>query len=373
MGRRHVHKPISGSHALRSLDGWGRQQQCQWHWPSTPCLQSPDSQAPNARHQHPEKHQSSNNIPRRFGNWTFSGAWSLEFGASQRSPGPKTVNLKSSIKDRGFTLIELLVVIAIIAILAAILLPVLSSAQKHALKVADISNLHQWGGAFQMYGNDNNDSMPAGWYDPNGMWMVALQPFIPNCNIGGPLCFCPTATTQIRSSLPAGQTWTTTGTTFLCWGIMGSNGYPVGSSATPAGGTSNWGRSGMAGSYGFNGWMANPPAGADAGDPVATNYWRKLTVAGRMANAPLFGDCVWQGTNPTPGDTPPVQPGDCAVDATMPCFCIPRHPGRDPEDMTFIDGSASWVGLRQLWQLPWSKNWVPPNSVLWPKWLLSYN
>ncbi|MGH7940861.1 MAG: prepilin-type N-terminal cleavage/methylation domain-containing protein [Limisphaerales bacterium] len=291
--------------------------------------------------------------------------------------GPEAVsavqpfNVITNPDKSGFTLIELLVVIAIIAILAAILLPVLSSAEKHALKIADISNLHQWGIGFQVYGNDNNDSMPAGWYDPDGMWMVAFQPYIPNCEIGGKMCFCPTAASQFRSSLA--NFWVTTGTTYLAWGIMGTNGYPIGSSGTPAGGTSNWGRPGMAGSYGFNGWMANPTASEDAGDSQATNYWRKLTVAGRMPEAPLFGDCVWQGSNPTPSDAPPNAPGDCEVDATMPCFCIPRHPGRDPEDMAFIDGSASWVGLRQLWQLPWSKNWTPPKSVLWPKWLLSYN
>ncbi len=280
-------------------------------------------------------------------------------------------NVSTTPAKRGFTLIELLVVIAIIAILAALLLPVLGSAQKHALKIACISNLRQWGLGFQVYGNDNNDSMPTGWYDPNGMWMVSLQPYIPNCNIGGTMCFCPTAVNPVRSSLP--NFWITTGITYVPWGIMATNGYTIGSSMTPSGGTSVWGRAGMAGSYGFNGWMANPTPAEDAGDPVATNYWRKLTIAGRFANAPLFGDCVWQGTNPTPADAPPTASGTCQVNATMPCFCIPRHQSRTPEDMVFVDGSASSVGLRQLWQLPWSKNWVPPKSVLWPSWLLSYN
>lgn len=273
---------------------------------------------------------------------------------------------------RGFTLIELLVVIAIIAIIAAILLPVLAAAKKRALAIQCVANLHQWGLGFHIYGNDNNDSMPAGWYDPNGMWMVALQPYIPGCQIGGTMCFCPTAVEQLRSSLPPGDTWVTTGTTFIAWGIMGTNGYPIASSGTPAGGTSNWGRAGMAGSYGFNGWAANPGA-ADAGDPQASRYWQKLTAAGRIPGVPLFADCVWQGTNPTPTDTPPGHAGDCPVAATMPCFCIARHPGRSPQMMTFVDGSVSSVGLRQLWQLPWSKNWVPSSNILWPRWLLSYN
>ncbi len=88
-----------------------------------------------------------------------------------------------------FTLIELLVVIAIVAVLAAILLPVLSKAKQQGNVVATLSNMKQMGAAMLLYAGDNNFLLPNRVQNASNpgatpdKWPTALKPYIQDTRV----------------------------------------------------------------------------------------------------------------------------------------------------------------------------------------------
>ncbi len=87
-------------------------------------------------------------------------------------------------RQSAFTLVELLMVVAIIAVLAALLLPAITTIREKATRVNCMSRLRSWAMGLEGYAQDNRGQLPASKYsstnlgvnfEPAHMW-VSIQP-----------------------------------------------------------------------------------------------------------------------------------------------------------------------------------------------------
>lgn len=212
-------------------------------------------------------------------------------------------------KRIGFTLVELLVVIAIIALLLAVLVPVLGKAKEQAKNVVCRSNLKQWVVMFNMYTINNNGRFMEGFSATKGMWMVRMRSYYQDDKIR----LCP-KTTRFTSTIPGAVT-----NPFTAWGINGEGSLP---------GVQLWGEEGLYGSYGINAWLSDPPKqNGDVyriGDDEWPYFWRNVDKVKMPNMVPIFGDSVWEGTLAKVTDAPPQTPGFSTMHDGMWGFCIPR-------------------------------------------------
>ncbi len=268
-------------------------------------------------------------------------------------------------RQKGFTLIELLVVIAIIALLLAILGPSLGKAKLQAQAVICRSNLKQWGLVFSLYANDNEDSFPQS-IAGNGVteldaWMLgATLPYYRDLDMR----MCPL--TKVLNRPPVARQH---GGTFVAWGPF----------TATSGSHDFWWDHLATGSYGFNDWCADPPIGEEYFWSLESILAVRKTDAVGAARIPIVLDSAYVESAPREDNSAPTDQEheeDRYLDSTyyteaMKFHSLDRHNGGI--NATFVDMSARYVGLKQLWSLKWHKEWVkclPPNA--WPSWMDKY-
>jgi len=262
------------------------------------------------------------------------------------------------------------VVIAIIGILAALLLPALSTAKHQAQDVNCLSNLKQMTASGLMYMDETGQTIIE--YDTNdlGSWVQSLSPYGLTTNI----ILCPTT----HLSTQGNQNQSGIGTANLEWW------YWPPTMAAP-----------INGSYSMNSWMFSYPTIVDSvsgwlGAPPAVVdnnpqfVFSKPTSVPRPAQTPFFNDAVVWNEWPTEGDAPApdLSQGE-AIDITgMPRCTIWRHGGKTATsptpigylmvpplytfpneaaiNMGFDDGHAQIVKIKDLWSLYWHYDWKSP-------------
>jgi prepilin-type N-terminal cleavage/methylation domain-containing protein/prepilin-type processing-associated H-X9-DG protein len=242
---------------------------------------------------------------------------------------------------RAFTLMELLVVISIIGVLLSILIPATIKARDASRSMACRSNLKQMVTGITMFTVDNRQDLLPYRID-NSLWIDDLAAYLGNFD---ELKFCPSARAIWDTSIgfpevvkwDENSTFSNTGSYDHAWRwekVEGKINY---------------------GSYCLNGYMYSTV-------DKPQKFGKSLCIK-YPAKTPFQSDGNWLDTWPLPSDSI-TNSINLKFGEHVPCMArlmLKRHGKKI--GMSFMDGHVENVGLKELWQLNWNKDWTSPDMA----------
>lgn len=250
----------------------------------------------------------------------------------------KVRNSQGQLKGAGLAIAGIVLPALLLFLLVpmAIMMPALAQIKRLARATVCRSNLRSWGVVCEMSTLDSDADFRA---DVN--WVDTLRPYYRDDK----LLLCPTAKRTAEQGA--------------------ENPYQA------------WQVNDKVGSYGINGWVCNSPAKKVMGEEADMVLWREFGVR-NSDTIPLLFDCSQPVAYPRHSDRPPeykeqVRAEDSERDQMRRC-CLNRHPDATINCL-FADFSAGKVGLKQLWELRWHRNWNANNEPppQWPEWMQGFS